>query len=118
MLLRLPNLTPTRLILAGAAIALVYFLVTGALTTVRSQQLNQQEAGLQKQIVVLQERYNSLQSIRDYLNSDEYIEKVAREQLGLVGPGETGIIAVPDGQSQPETPAPTPSRLWWEEILR
>ena len=117
MILRLPNLTPTRLILAGAAIAVVYFLVTGALTTVRSEQLNQQEAGLQKQIQVMQERYSSLQSIRDYLNSDEYIEKVAREQLGLVGPGETGIIAVPDG-TVPETPAPAPSRLWWEDLLR
>ncbi|HZP25755.1 MAG TPA: septum formation initiator family protein [Dehalococcoidia bacterium] len=118
MVIRLPNLTPTRLVLLGTAIAVTYFLVTGALTTIRSQQLNHQEASLQAQIQTLQERYNGLQAIRDYLNSDEYIEKVAREQLGLVKDGESGIIAVPEDSSAADGVPPTPSRLWWEDILR
>ncbi len=43
----------------------------------------------------------SLEEIR-LLNTPEYIERVAREQLGLVRPGEIAIMLV-----RP-TPAPTP----------
>lgn len=116
MLIRLPNLTPTRVILACTALAVTYFLVTGALSAVRSHQLRQDEAVLRGQVQDLQERYSKLEAISGYLNSDEYIEKVAREQLGLVGEGEPGIVAVPDG------PVPQNSQqsdsLWWEDILR
>jgi hypothetical protein len=55
------------------------------------------------------------------LNSPEYIERLAREQLGLVKPGEIAIILV-----QP-TPAPSPAggrgtdrrdERWWVRWFR
>ncbi|MBO2521094.1 MAG: septum formation initiator family protein [Clostridia bacterium] len=38
----------------------------------------------------------------EYLQSDQYIERVAREQLGLVMPGEIPVkLAAPAGNSSP-----------------
>ena len=44
-----------------------------------------------------------LEALREYLNSNEYIEGVAREELGLVRQGETSIVVIPTIAS-PTTP--------------
>jgi cell division protein DivIC len=95
----------------------VYFLGSGAVNLVRSHQLSQQEGQLQSQIDDLETRYQRLSALEQYLNSDEYIEAVAREQLGLVKPGESAFIAIP---AQPSaTPAPgEESDLWWDTLIR
>lgn len=120
---RLPNLT-TRVILIVTAIAVTYFMVTGVLNAVRSHQLSQDEKQLRSEIQGLEARFEQLQALRDYLNSDEYIETVAREQLGLVREGETSIVAI----STAPTPTPTQDdqqseegegvELWWEALIR
>ena len=117
MLKRLPRFSTTRIILLAAVCIAVYFLAAGAANLVRSQQLSQEESRLQAEIDDLQERYNRLIALEQYLNSDEYVEAIAREQLGLVKPGETAFIAIP---TQP-SPAPEPgaeSELWWETLIR
>lgn len=113
----------SRVVLLVAAIAIVYFLFNGAMQAVRSYQLGEEAQGLDRQLRELQERYRRLEALRDYLNSDEYIEAVAREQLGLVRPGEKSIVVI--------TTAPTPvleaaedkgeessQELWWETLIR
>ena len=107
-----------RIILLVTSLVVAYFLVTAALGAVRSYQLHQREGRLHSEIRELQIRYERLESLREYLNSDEYIEAAAREQLGLVRNGETGIIAI---ASQPSpTPAPDAPRpeLWWDVLIR
>jgi cell division protein DivIC len=67
---------------------------------------------------ILQENTQLLEEIR-LLNTPEYVERLAREQLGLVKPGEIAVILV-----QP-TPAPAPSRPpaqpttapWWSRVF-
>lgn len=113
---RLPTI-PT-VILAVTALVVAYFLVGGAFNAIRSHQLREQESQLRSEIRGLQDRYRELTALREYLDSDEYIEAVAREQLGLVRRGETGFIILP---SQPApTPAPhEPERqLWWDILIR
>jgi cell division protein FtsB len=83
---------------------------------VRSHQLSGEEDRLQSEIDDLETRYERLRALDDYLNSDEYIEAVAREQLGLVKPGETAFIAIPTQPSP--TPAVGESDLWWETLIR
>lgn len=101
----------------------IYFLFSGALQAVRSHQLGQEGGRLETELHRLQERYRRLEALRDYLNSDEYIERVAREQLGLVRPGEAAIVVIapaPTPTPQPgssETKSPT-QELWWEELIR
>jgi cell division protein FtsL len=105
------------MVLTAAAVMVVYFLASGAFNLVRSQQLNSQESRLQTEIDDLQSRYERLQALEQYLNSDEYIEEVAREQLGLVKPGETAFIVVPT-QPSPAPEAGAVSDLWWETLIR
>ncbi len=114
---RLPRFSGTRLILLAASCMVVYFLASGAVNLVRSHQLTQEESSLQSEIDDLESRYDRLLALEEYLESDEYIEAIAREQLGLVKPGETAFIAIP---TQP-SPAPEPGSgtdLWWEVLIR
>ncbi|HEV8573094.1 MAG TPA: septum formation initiator family protein [Dehalococcoidia bacterium] len=106
------------LVLLVTALAVTYFLITAALGGVRSFQLHNREDSLRAEIFDLQARHERLEALRDYLNSDEFIEAAAREQLGLVREGETGFIAI---SSQPApTPAPGEPRpeLWWDVLIR
>ena len=105
--------------LAVTAVIVGYFLVTGATTALQSRQLSEREDRLQAETSDLQQRYQRLEALRQYLNSDEYIETVAREELGLVRPGETSIVVIPTVAS----PTPKPgegadSDLWWEALIR
>lgn len=115
---RFPRISTVRLILAGTALIAVYFIVTGAVNAIRAHQLREQESRLEADIRDLQTRYGRLQALRDYLNSDEYIESVAREELGLVKRGEEGIVVISS------VPAPTPGpdegqpSLWWDVLIR
>jgi len=60
------------------------------------------------------------------LNTPEYVERIAREQLGLVKPGEVAVIlvapsptpaepAVNGGAPKPSAPLPDP---WWARLWR
>ena len=52
------------------------------------------------------------------LNDPEYVEKLAREQLGLVRPGEISYVVVPPPQVTETSVAPTSeSRSGWKKIL-
>jgi len=57
---------------------------------------------IQEEIAAAEARNDALRQELDYLLSDEYIEKVAREELGLVKPGETPVIVTtPNGRMDP-----------------
>jgi cell division protein FtsB len=107
-----------RIILLVTSLVVAYFLVTAALGAVHSYQLHQREGRLRAEIQQLNDRYERLDALRGYLNSDEYIEAAAREQLGLVREGETGIIAIaaqPSPTPSPDDPRP---ELWWDVLIR
>ena len=101
-----------------AALIAVYFVVSGALNAVRSHQLSQEETRLQADIDDLNARYARLQALKDYLNSDEYIESVARRELGLVRPGETGFVAISTQPSPTPPPGGEKPELWWDVLIR
>ncbi|MDO8616546.1 MAG: septum formation initiator family protein [Dehalococcoidia bacterium] len=100
------------------AVVVVYFLVGAAFNTIRSHQLGQQESQLQAEIGQLQGRYQRLQALKEYLASDEYVETVAREQLGLVRKGETGFIAISTVLSPTPAPGQPQPELWWDILIR
>lgn len=51
------------------------------------------------------------------LNDNDYLEKVAREQLGMVLPGEISYVVVPPTEA-PETPeeTPPPKPPWYKRV--
>jgi cell division protein DivIC len=116
---KLPKLSSTRVVLLVTAVVVGYFLVTGATSALRSHHLSERQDNLRAEIGALQTRYSRLEALRDYLGSDEYIEAVAREQLGLVRRGETSIVVIPTlPQPTPESGADEHEPLWWETLIR
>jgi len=106
-------------VLASTVVIVGYFLVTGATTALQSRQLSEREDRLQAEVTDAQQRYERLDALRQYLDSAEYIEAVAREELGLVRRGETSIVVIPTVAS----PTPGPGQaddgdLWWEALIR
>jgi cell division protein DivIC len=112
---RLPSIPAV--VLGVTALVVAYFVVGGAFNAIRSHQLRQQEAQLRTEISDLNDRYEELSALRDYLDSDEYVEAVAREQLGLVRRGEIGIVAIASQPSPTPHPDATESELWWDILI-
>lgn len=52
---------------------------------------------MQKEIVEMRDENQGLQKQLERLQSDAYVEQVAREKLGLVKPGEARIVPVQPG---------------------
>lgn len=67
----------------------VFLYLRGYLELVR---VNYQISVVEREIGVWEARCDELRKQIDYISSDEYAEKVAREQLGLVKPGEVPFI--------------------------
>ncbi|MFZ5801538.1 MAG: FtsB family cell division protein [Candidatus Omnitrophota bacterium] len=73
--------------IVGVLIALVIWVYLPPLT--RYRDLKQEEERILRQIAALDKKIESLEEERDLLKNDvHYIEKVIREELGLVKPGE------------------------------
>lgn len=112
--------------LLATAVVVVYLIFTAVSSAIQSFQLGEDEDRLRDEVQGLEQRYHRLSDIRDYLNSDEYIEWVARRELGLVGPGETGIIVVSEptsvpnggeGEEEGSQAEQGQQHLTWEEII-
>jgi cell division protein DivIC len=115
---RFPQITAVRVIVAVTAVMALYFVAGGALNSIRSHQLEQEESRLKADIRDLEGRYERLTALKEYLNSDEYIESVAREQLGLVRKGETGFVAISTVPSPTPAPDEEQPSLWWDVLIR
>jgi cell division protein FtsB len=113
----LTRLSTGRMIFMGTAVIVIYFLGTFTMNLIQTQQLDDEETRLIAEIQDLQARYERLQELEEYLNSDAYVETVAREQLGLVKEGEISYVAI----SSVPTPTPVPGEdppLWWQALAR
>lgn len=108
------------------AVVVAYLVFTAASNAMQSFQLGQDEDRLRDEVQALEDSYHRLSALRDYLNSDEYIEWIARRELGFVGPGETGIIVqsaptpVPiGGEAEEEGSQPEQEQQgrWWEDVI-
>ncbi len=119
---RLPHPPLTSIVLAAALLAIGYFVLTTTRYVIHNYQLHQDESQVRRDIAQLDRDHAQLVAVRDYLQSDEYIEYTARSILGLVRPGET-LVVVSSSQTAPPaaTPAPdpqrTPASAWWKDLF-
>jgi len=111
-------------VLLATAVVVVYLVFTVVGNAIQSFQLEEDENSLSDEVQGLEDRYDRLSALREYMNSDEYIERIARRELGLVGPGEMGIIVL-------STPVPAEGvggeglqieqeqqqDRWWEDVI-
>jgi cell division protein FtsL len=103
---------------------LLYALVATGQKAAENYQLNQQAAGLRAEVVDLRARNIALQQEIEQARTDTAIATIARQQLGLIKPGDRAIVLVSQpGQSTPAAPAappappPPPWRQWWDYLF-
>ena len=87
------------------------------------QILAQQELVEQKEqtLAVLREENARLTAVADYLETDQGVEKIARQDFGYVRQGEVAYVVVaPPEETEFVPPAPEPleelDRSWWQGI--
>jgi cell division protein FtsL len=73
----------------------------------------------QEQLLALREENARLGAEVAALSSDAEVERLAREQFGLVRPGETAYVVIAPEEPEPE-PEPTLQRSgeqpWWRDL--
>lgn len=106
------GLTPARLMLVAAGFVSVYFGFSIAGNYVHQYQLDHDKAQLRAQIQAEQTRYAQLDALRQWMQSDAFIEAMARHD-GLIKPGDHPIVV-----SAP-APSATPGAAgdWWQKYL-
>ena len=94
-----PRLTARAAVLAIVVTALLLYLAVPLRTYIDQQN---RLAELERQAQVLQRRNVELQEQIERLHDPAYLERIARECLGMVKKGEIAFIVVPEnGRSQP-----------------
>jgi cell division protein FtsB len=116
-----PRLPLVPAIIGTALIAVVYLAFTTGSYVIHYYQLRGEERALRQEIVDLDSEREQLTAVRDYLESDEYVEDVARRTLGLVRPGETLVIVSGADAAAAPTPAATAAANahedWWKALF-
>jgi cell division protein DivIC len=101
---------------------LLYALVATGQKALDNYRLNQQADALRVEVRDLRNENIALQRQILHARTDAAIESIAREQLGLVRPGDNPLVLVPAGPAPgadaPATPQPNPApppwREWWD----
>ncbi|TKJ29704.1 MAG: hypothetical protein CEE40_07655 [Chloroflexi bacterium B3_Chlor] len=91
-------------------------------------QVQRQVEWLREQVAIEQERNEALQERLDYVSSDAYVEKTARENLKMIKPGEAAVVVIPRSTEEaslssqaaaPESADEEPKPYWqqWASLL-
>ena len=71
--------------------------------------VQREEIRLEQEIAAERAKYETLLVRREYVQTDEYVEHVAREELKWVRPGEIVVVPVPLSRKPLPTPETTPA---------
>ena len=107
-----------------ALIVLCLFVLMVIFSLVKANLLaKERRTELLQRIEVLQEEMEALEEIKKKLETetlniedDEYLEKVAREQLGLKLPGEEVVYITREEDDEEQTEEAQEIRQWWQQI--
>jgi cell division protein FtsB len=106
---------------ALAGLALVAFLFLAVFPTRTWWSQRQQHARVARQVEVLAEQNRALAERAQRLQNEAEIERLAREQYGMVRPGEEAFAVLPQLPKQDPEPArrrPEPPDGWWGWLRR
>ena len=99
------------------ALMIIFFLAKANMRT------KERRAELLQRVEILQQEMESLEEIKKRLETetlsiedDEYLEKVAREQLGLKLPGEEVVYITREEDDGEETEEQEEIMQWWQQI--
>ncbi len=121
---------PPPLILRLAAVLVVplllYALVATGQKALDNYRLNQEADALRGEIVALRSENIDLQKQIEDARTDTAIEAIARQQLGLIRPGDHPVVVISQGaaptapaaEQMPPAPPPVPVwRQWWTYLF-
>ena len=112
--IRVPTFGPAHIVMAVAALLLALFAYSAVQTAAQSYRLRESQRALEGELMELRHQLAELEGLRSYLASDEYIEAVARQQFGLVRPGEIAVtVEGPQGSAAEQAPG----QRWWEALF-
>jgi len=98
----------------------LYLIVTSGRSIVELWQRSKRAGEAEKSLAELKKQNNMLKNKLKTVQDNDFIEKVAREDLNLVKPGESVIILPEDLQKEkPTIPPPKPLANWqkWYKLL-
>jgi cell division protein FtsB len=98
---------PQFLIIAGAVLALVLTLSLN-LKGRENETLGAEEAGLATLVAAEELRQEQLVLTLTYVASDDYVADYARDEGGMLLPGERRVVPLPNPPPPTPTPIPTP----------
>ncbi len=73
----------------------------------------------EEQLTAIEEENRLLEARIAALQTPEEVERLAREQFGLVRPGETGYVVITPPEEAAAEPEPEPvpeGKPWWEDV--
>jgi len=108
---RASGLYPRRVLVVAIGFVVIYFGVAIVGNAINRYELERHAAALRAEIAALEAQQQRLEALRAYMQTDEFIERMARDE-GLALPGETAVLVVAPTPSPTSTLAPT--EPWWE----
>lgn len=99
-----------------ALVLLGLFLYASAQTAARSHQLREEQRTLAREVEELRADRAELDGLLRWMQTDEYAELLARQELGLAHPGE--MIVEVDAPEAPVDDTQEPGEAWWELLFR
>lgn len=102
------------MVLTLAILLLGLFAYAFLQTAAQSYRLREMERELFVEVQDLRVQRAELEGLAAYIESDEYIEAFARQQFGLVRPGEILVqVDAPPSEVDPRRPG----ERWWEALF-
>lgn len=92
-----------------------FLIITNLKIYQRRAQLTARIAGLEEEINILEQKNQELEENISQAGGEEYLEKVAREQLGLKAPGEEVVVITGEKEKENEE-IEEQERTWREKI--
>ncbi len=104
-------------ILLGVLLVLVigFLIVTNIKINRQRTELTDRIATLKQEIGILEGKREELKEKISQAGSEEYLEKVARDQLDMKAPGEE-VIVITKGDEEEKEEEEKEKRGWWEWI--
>lgn len=106
--------SPGRILLLATIVVSGYMLMSAGNNFLHSFRLVNDETRLQEEVDALKAQREQLTQIRDYLQTDEYVEFMARRVFGLVKPGEKLVVV---DAPAPEVAAERDDLTWWQRLF-
>jgi len=103
--------SPSKVLFVMALLCAGYFAYTAVAGAVRAQRLDEQLTEYRREIARLEQQRAYLEGVLEYVRSDEYVEQVARRELGYVREGEVPVLVVGPRADQ------APADEWWEWLF-